>query len=160
MEETKLKTLKNGAVYDMERHRIVANPGGGLAAFNSDTARQAQARRQEQKRLAVAAAANAAVERGEYRALYGDMAYVAAITEAQYIKATTPDDAKSTDAARFIFQESGVAESLSAGSDGAAVGGASAVPGVVVLLLAELAKRADAAEVIDAAVVGDGEASP
>lgn len=141
MEEPKTKILKNGAVYDMEKHRIVSNPGGGLAAFTSETARQAQARHQELKRAAVIAGANAAVERNDYHEAYGDLAYVAAIAEVQTNKALTADDPKSTDAARFVFQESGVAEVVTRGADGGP--GLPAVPSRVILLLAELASRGD-----------------
>ena len=138
-EQVKTKILPNGAVYDLEKHRIIANPGGGRGAFTPESARQAQARRLELKRAAVVAGANAAVERGEYHEQFGDLAFVSAIAEVQADKALTPDDPKSTDAARFVFQEAGVAEMLSRGVEvGAALG---AVPSRVVLLLAELASR-------------------
>ena len=74
--------------------------------------------RQEKKRAVVAAAANAAVERGDYKRTHGDLAFVAAITEAQYIKATTPDDPKSTDAARFIMDAAGLSEKQLVADDG------------------------------------------
>ena len=67
-----------------------------------------QRRRAELRAATVAAAANAAVERDDYRRDYGDLAFVAAITEAQYIKATTPDDPKSTAAANFIFEQANI----------------------------------------------------
>lgn len=40
-----LKTLSNGAVYDMSKGRIVANPGGGTHAITSDNAHAMLARR-------------------------------------------------------------------------------------------------------------------
>lgn|SRR5574341_1167 len=43
--EPRLKTLKNGAVYDLDKGRIVANPGGGTQAITSDSARELLARR-------------------------------------------------------------------------------------------------------------------
>lgn len=138
-EQAKTKTLPNGAIYDMEKHRIVSNPGGGRGAFTPETARQAQARRLELKRAAVVAGANAAVERGDYHEAFGDLAFVSAIAEVQANKALTPDDPKSTDAARFVFQEAGVAEMLSRGAEvGAGLG---VVSSRVVVLLAELASR-------------------
>ena len=144
-EQPKTKILKNGAVYDMEQHRIVANPGGGLAAFTSETARQAHAIRQERKRAVIASAANDAVERGDYRERFGDMAFVAAVAEAQYLKATTADDPKSTDAARFLLQESGLSESATRDTGGGSPS-LPVVPGVVVLI-AELARRVESGEV-------------
>lgn len=153
MDEPKTKTLKNGAVYDMEKHRITSNPGGGLAAFTSESAKAAQARRQELKRAAVVAGANAAVERNDYKEAYGDLAYVAAIAEVQTNKALTADDPKSTDAARFVFQESGVAEAVTRGADGGP--GLPSVPSRVILLLAELASRAEySGTVLDGEEVG------
>ena len=41
------------------------------------------------------------------------------MAEAQYIKATTPDDPKSTDAARFLFNEAGISERQAPGEDAA-----------------------------------------
>ena len=40
-----VKRLKNGAIYDMDNGRIVANPGGGSHAITSDTASGFLARR-------------------------------------------------------------------------------------------------------------------
>jgi hypothetical protein len=116
------RRLKNGAIYDMDKKRIVANPGGGLAAFDPDTARQAQARKQERKRETIQAAANAAVENEQLTRTHGDMAFVAAVAQTAYLKATTPDDPKAIDAARFLLQEAGIAEQKQAAEQPAAGG--------------------------------------
>ena len=99
------KVLSNGAVYDLEAKRIVSG-----AVLTSDGARQLVAHRTERKRAVIAQAALDAVERDDYRAQYGGDAWIAAIAEAQMRKATTPDDPKSTDAARFLLTEAGIAE--------------------------------------------------
>jgi len=70
--------------------------------------------RQEQKRAVVAQAANDAVENGELTTKHGDLAFVAAITQTAMLKATTPDDPKAIDAARFLLQEAGLAEAKQA----------------------------------------------
>lgn len=106
----KTKVLANGAVYDLEKKRIIANPGGGSHAITSERASEFAQLRRERKQAVIQATANSAVENGKYRASYGDDAWIAAITEAQYIKATTPDDPKSTDAARFLFTEAGISD--------------------------------------------------
>jgi hypothetical protein len=38
--EPRLKTLKNGAVYDLDKGRIVANPGGGKSAITPERSRE------------------------------------------------------------------------------------------------------------------------
>ena len=104
------KILSNGAVYDMEKKRIVANPGGGKYAITSENASEFHAKRQEKKRAVIAAAAAEAVENDALRRTHGDEAWIAAIAQAQFLKATTPDDPKSTDAARFLLQEAGLSD--------------------------------------------------
>jgi hypothetical protein len=115
-EESRTKVLKNGAVYDLDKKRIVQ--GQRLTSAEASALGQ---RKYQRKREVIAAAAAAAVERGDYRAAYGDDAWIAAIAEAQYIKATTPDDPKSTDAARFLLQETGLSERDAASQPPAAV---------------------------------------
>jgi serine/threonine protein phosphatase PrpC len=109
----KTRILKNGAVYDNEKKKIVAMRPE-LAEKNTQitksNAGEYQAQRHQRKRNIIAAAAAAAVERDDYRLAYGGDAWIAAIAETQYIKATTPDDPKSTDAARFLLQETGLSE--------------------------------------------------
>ena len=108
--ETKTKVLKNGAVYDLERKRIVSG-----AVLSSADAAQMASRKQERKREAIARGANAVVaEGGKFDGT--DLDFVEAIAEAQAIKALNPDDPKSTDAARFLLQEAGLAEKRDAGA--------------------------------------------
>jgi hypothetical protein len=97
-----------GPIRDRKTGRIVGNPGGGRYAITQQNASAYARRRAERRRQVIAEAANAAVERGDYRERYDDMAFVAAIAEAQYIKATTPDDPKSTAAANFLLEQAGI----------------------------------------------------
>ena len=112
-EDNKIRVLSNGALFDTEKKRIVGLKPE-LAKKNvqitSENAAEFVARRVERKREIIAQAANEAVERDDYKLKYGGDAWIAAITEAQYIKATTPDDPKATDAARFLLQEAGISE--------------------------------------------------
>ena len=104
------KVLKNGAVYDLDKGRIVANPGGGSHAITSERAIEFAQLRIDRKRQAIAQAANEAVESGDLRARFGDMAFVADIARVAMMKATTPDDPKAIDAARFLLQEAGISD--------------------------------------------------
>ena len=102
----RLHIYDNGLERDADTGRIVkAAPEFQIKPENANDFLR---RRAEKRAATVAAAANAAVERGDYRRDYGDLAFVAAITEAQYIKATTPDDPKSTAAANFIFEQANI----------------------------------------------------
>ncbi len=47
------KELKNGAIYDLERGRIVANPGGGKTAITQARSSEYHKLRQEKRRSAV-----------------------------------------------------------------------------------------------------------
>ncbi len=57
MDETQIqprtKVLKNGAVYDLDKGRIVANPGGGTTAITKETASLLKRRRQEKAAAAL-----------------------------------------------------------------------------------------------------------
>lgn len=117
------KVLSNGAIYDTDAKKIVAMRPD-LATKNtqitSENAGAMQARLIELKREAVRRGANAVVsEGGKYDGT--DFDFVEAIAEVQTIKALNPDDAKSTDAARFVFQEAGIAEAKQAQQQGDAV---------------------------------------
>jgi hypothetical protein len=111
-----LRTLANGAVYDMRTHRIV--DGKGITTkITPQNSIAMQSRNQELKRSALARAANAVAAQGggvDGRTLTGDLAFVEAIGEAMTMKALTVNDPKAVDAARFIFTETGVAESKQA----------------------------------------------
>ena len=103
--EPKTKTLRNGAVYSYETHKIIKG-----APMDAAKASALATARQQLKRQVVAQAANAAVERQQWRTDYGDNAWIAAIADNAMVKATTPDDPKAIDAARFLLQEAGLAE--------------------------------------------------
>lgn len=108
-----LKTLSNGAIYDLKKGRIVSNPGGGTHAITSANASKFAQLRREKKRAAMIAAANAVAQQGggvDGRQFNGNTAYIEAITESMTMKALTPTDPKAVDAARFLFQETGIAE--------------------------------------------------
>jgi hypothetical protein len=103
-----VNVYESGAEYNTVEKRLVKPAEHTVITTQNATAYNRA--RQELKRAVIASAANAAVERDDYRMMHGDLAFVAAIAEAQYIKATTADDPKSTDAARFIFHETGISE--------------------------------------------------
>jgi hypothetical protein len=108
MDETRTKVLKNGAVYDMESKRIVKG-----ATLSSDQAAHMAAIREQKKRDVARSAANKAVERSDYTSAYGDLAYLAAIIDAAMMKALTPEDSKSIEAARFVVSMTGDSEPAS-----------------------------------------------
>ena len=108
------RILKNGAVYDMQKHRIVANPGGGTAAITQANASAYSERRRELKRKRLMDAANAVAEQtSSVRGAYfgGEAAFFDALGEAMAKRALNTEDVKGVDAARFVLQESGLAES-------------------------------------------------
>jgi hypothetical protein len=112
-ESTKhLRVLSNGAVYDMNKKHIVDSKNV-TTKITSQNAVDFVAHRQEAKRQALAKAANAVAFQGggvDGRELTGDLAFVEAIGEAMTMKALTINDPKAVDAARFVFQETGIAE--------------------------------------------------
>lgn len=116
-ESTKhLRTLSNGAIYDMNKGRIVSLKPE-LAVKNtqitSENASVMQARGIELKRQALQRAANRVAEQGgsvDGSAMTGDLAFVEAIGEAMTMKALSVNDPKAVDAARFLFTETGYSE--------------------------------------------------
>jgi hypothetical protein len=116
-ESTKhLRVLSNGAVYDMNKKRIV-DSRNVTTKITSENAVALQSLQQERKREALAKAANAVAAQGggvDGRELTGDLAFVEAIGEAMTMKALTVNDPKAVDAARFLFTETGIAEAKQA----------------------------------------------
>jgi hypothetical protein len=139
-----LKTLKNGAIYDMDIKRIVANPNGGTSAITKETSSDMLAKRHARKRATIQAAANEAVERDDWRVTHGDMAFVAAIASTAMMKATTPDDPKAIEAARFLLRESGLSQE---GDVESKAGNESALAALGREAIAHLIARARAARV-------------
>jgi hypothetical protein len=99
------KVLSNGAIYDLDKKRIT-----GGAVLTSVKAAELVANKITNKRAAIAQAANEAVESGSIRASYGDLAFVAEITKVMMMRATTPEDSKGVDAAKWLIQEAGIGE--------------------------------------------------
>jgi hypothetical protein len=116
MDEAKTKVLKNGAVYDYDKGRIVSNPGGGAHAITSANAHEYLAMRQAKRQELARQAANDAVQRGDFKEKYGGDAYLVEIVNAAQQKATNIDDPKMIEAARFVLQLTGDGESVSGGS--------------------------------------------
>jgi hypothetical protein len=87
------KVLKNGAVYDMDKGRIVANPRGGTQAITSANARDMQRLAVEKKRSVMNQAANRDVSPA-LRAEYGEYAHVAERAIVLQQIATTPEAGK------------------------------------------------------------------
>lgn len=112
-ESTKhLRVLANGAVYDMNRKRIV-DSRNVTTKITSENAVALQSLQQERKRQALMRAANRVAAQGgsvDGSEMTGDLAFVEAIGEAMTMKALTVNDPKAVDASRFIFQETGIAE--------------------------------------------------
>lgn len=107
--QPRTKVLSNGAVYDLDKGRIVANPGGGKYAITSDNARDMVNIRMEQKRARLVAGANAAVKSGgEFDGR--DMDFVEAIGEAVTLAALDPTSSQQVKAAEFLFREAGIGE--------------------------------------------------
>jgi len=108
--------LPNGAIYDLEKGRIVANPGGGSHAITSANAHEYLAMRQAKRQALAKEAANSAVENGEFKARYEGDAYFVEIINAAQRKATNIDDPKMIEAARFVLQLTGDGESVAGGA--------------------------------------------
>ena len=85
-------------------------PIPGKHTITQADASKLASRRYELKRKIIAEAANEAVQRGDFRLAYGDMAYVAEIGYNAQLKAQNVDDPKQIDAARFLLQETGISE--------------------------------------------------
>lgn len=110
--QSHLRVLANGAVYDMNKKRIVDSKNV-TTKITSESAVLMQSRQQELKREALRRAANAVAAQGgsvDGRELTGDMAFVEAIGESMAMKALTVGDPKAVDAARFLFTEMGISE--------------------------------------------------
>ena len=102
------RLYEDGSIRHANGHWLAQHPDGHTITHEDASA--LATRKHERKREIMRKTAAEAVERGEWRDRWGEDAWIAAVTEAQYIKATTPDDPKSTDAARFLLKETGMAE--------------------------------------------------
>lgn len=104
------RVLANGAIYDMTKKRIVANPGGGTSAIASASQAQALvARKMQLKRERLAAGANRVVaEGGQWDGTGQD--YVEAIGEALMQTALNVDSSRQVHASELLLRETGIAE--------------------------------------------------
>lgn len=155
--EPRTKTLANGAIYDLDKGRIIANPGGGTAAITKENSSAYHARRQELKQQRILAGAAKALEAGMPGAWTtpdeGDV--VEAIAEAVMQNALNPDSKKQIDAAKFILNEAGLSSSRERGNAEVSTPGAiTADPETLMRLLSlmesETQHRADQARAVDA----------
>jgi len=152
----------NGAHIDPVTRRFVAGGKPVTAIDSPSMGRELVQRRIEKKRQAIIDAANRlAAEGGALSGTQycGDLAFVGHVAEAQFVKATNPDDPKSTDAARFLLTEAGLAEAKQTEQTQAQQGdtlaalyamGAGAADAVLAWLAANSAARVQAADVVDA----------
>lgn len=110
-EQGKLRTLANGAIYDMERHRIVK--AAPKPFITKDNAAEMQKRAVEKKRVVMARAANSAVQDSRLIAEYGDMAHVAERAITLQSLATTPEAGKAAVMAhQALVRDTGMDERL------------------------------------------------
>jgi hypothetical protein len=142
----RVKVLANGAVYDLDKKRIVANPGGGSTAITSQRASELHARRRELKQLRIMEGAAKLLERtGEWTAP-DDMDVVEAIGEAAMMRAMDPKAKGQIEAAKFILVESGLSAADSQRENASAPPGTIvAAPGALVELLDLLERQRSAA---------------
>ena len=111
----KARQYQDGSIRNSRGQLLVRHPQA--KPITSDNAIAYQRRRQELRAATIAQAANEAVENNSLSVQYGDMNWVAAIAQAQYIKATTPDDPKSTAAANFLLEQAGISAKQAANGD-------------------------------------------
>ena len=139
------KVLKNGAVYDLDAGRIVANPGGGTSAITQATASDMHALRAEKyQRAAVKGLSR--VPGADKRAVGTPLAAWSYIVGKQAELATMIDKGRSsTEAARFVGGAIGIMGL--GGSAGANSGGDNvniSVPGAFLRGLLDDLRRARA----------------
>lgn len=127
------KVLKNGAVYDLDRGRIVSSKGV-INKWDSRTSAEAAAAKIQRKRSRLAAGANAVVaEGGKYDGRGLD--FIEAVGEAAAITALNPDSSQQIKAAEFLLRETGLSERQQQQQEAGSVSG-------VASLVAELAQFA------------------
>lgn len=134
------KVLSNGAIYDLDKKRIVSG-----AALSSDGARALVQKREESRRAVVRDVANSAAAASDYRGAHGDLAYLAAITNAAMTKATNPADPKMIEAANWLQRAAGDVDEPGSGGDS----GVEELRGLV-RDLAELARAVAAVNPVEA----------
>jgi hypothetical protein len=106
--EARTKVLKNGAVYDLDKKKIVSG-----ALLTSDKARELVKRRVELKQERIMAGAAKVLERTGGWDMPNDLDVVEAIGEAVMESALDIDSKKQIEAAKFILAEAGLSASQS-----------------------------------------------
>jgi len=115
---TEAREYADGNIRNERGHMLA--PLAGCTMITSETARAIGQIARDNKRRAIIDGANAIVDQGlapSGAKLLGEERFIQAIAEAQTIKALNSDDAKSTDAAKFLMLESGVGEAAARGVD-------------------------------------------
>jgi len=143
-EGVKVLVYDNGMERNAATGRIIRS--GDTQRITKENSHAFHRARREKKRAVILEAVNESMK-DEVKEKYGEFAFVAAVAASAMVKATTPHDPKSIEAARWLMNETGLGESDPDDSDSGA--GAPAMPARIVVLLAELARRDDAQEVIE-----------
>lgn len=105
-----LLVAKNGALMRMNdngKPQFVKGATVATAITSSEMGKEYARRRAEKRKEIVLEAANEAVERQDYKTRFGNYAYIAAMVETAMMKATTPDDPKMVEAAKFVMKQAG-----------------------------------------------------
>lgn len=134
----RVRIYSNGLERDASTGHIIKPADNTL--ITPESASDFHRARKEKKRAVLLQAVNGSVQRADYIERYGEFAWLAAVGESAFIKATTPDDPKAIEAARFLLSETGFSELSTEADDSGA--GSAALPRIV-LILAELARRRD-----------------
>jgi hypothetical protein len=108
LQEPRTKVLANGAVYDLDKKRIVSG-----ALLTSDKAKELVKRRVELKQERIIAGAAKVLERTGGWELPNELDVVEAIGEAVMESALDIDSKKQIEAAKFILAEAGLSASQS-----------------------------------------------
>ena len=149
------KTLANGAVYDMDAKRIVANPGGGTTAITQANTSEMRQRWTE-KKLAAQLAASEGIARTAGKAdleAWGDLA------GKMWQRGMDTDDSRGVEAVRMLGQMTGYIVDSRHDSDSGGSGLQINVSETgLQRLIGLLEGRMDASSVADATVIdADGE---
>lgn len=106
------RVLKNGAVYDLDKKRIVSSVGV-TTKITRENAREMQTKAVARKREVVRQAAAAGVQRADLIRAFGEDAWLAEVAQTQQVIATTPEAGKaSTLAAGWLVRNAGMDEAL------------------------------------------------
>lgn len=156
MAEPRTKVLKNGAIYDLDKGRIVSSKAV-TTKITSENSAEYLSKRLEKKRDAIMRGANAVVaEGGKFDGT--DLDFVEAVAEAAAIKALNPDDPKQIDAARFLLTEAGLSEQQQKQQPDAGSTVADIMRQVAAVAGA-LARMAEAVDVVQGDVIDTGQAA-